>query len=245
MGSARDEVVGESKRNLGEGSCTAGDDHHALVHERTGRDGGAEVAVVMDHVGRFGKIVQGLVGLAGEHLLGPVRHDQVHLGGGRLENAEKVEGVGNSAATADGDHDAPRARIRHVGHGTARERMAMLAAMTDSATWSAACDAFNGGAYWDAHEILEPAWLASQGVERHFLAGVILLAAALHKARAGGSPRGGRRNFAKALRHLAVVPDGYGGVRVRDLEADVHAALRDAAQLPQLPGFAHAGEDAE
>lgn len=107
--------------------------------------------------------------------------------------------------------------------------------MTDTATWDEACRLFNTGAYWDCHEVLEPAWLEASGTERHFLAGVILLAAALFKARHAGSPRGGRRNYAKALRHLAVVPDGYGGVSVRDLEADVHAALRDASRRPLLP----------
>ncbi len=111
----------------------------------------------------------------------------------------------------------------------------MLAGMTDTATWDEACQLFNTGEYWECHEVLEPAWLAASGTERQFLAGVILLAAALFKARGGGNPRGGRRNYAKALRHLAVVPDGYAGVPVRDLEAEVHAALRDAARMPQLP----------
>lgn len=94
---------------------------------------------------------------------------------------------------------------------------------------------FEQGAFWDAHEALEGAWRASHGVEKHFLGGVILLAAALHKARSQGSARGGRRNYAKALRHLALVPDRYRDVDVRELEARVHAALRDPAVAPTIP----------
>lgn len=93
--------------------------------------------------------------------------------------------------------------------------------------WHAAIVAFDEGRFWDAHEVLETPWSQADGVERAFLAGAILLCAALHKARAMGSARGGRRNYAKALRHLALVPDRYAGIDVRDLEARVHAALRD------------------
>jgi len=101
--------------------------------------------------------------------------------------------------------------------------------------WSAAVAHFEAGRFWDAHEELEPWWLAAEGTPRAWAAGVIQLCAALHKARAMGSPRGGRRNFAKALRHLAIVPDHFGGTDVRRLEATVHAALADPALVPCWP----------
>jgi len=107
--------------------------------------------------------------------------------------------------------------------------------MVDEATWQRGAALFEEGAYWDAHEAFEGAWLRSHGVEKHFLGGVILLAAALHKARALRSARGGRRNYAKALKHLALVPDRYFGVDVRELEARVHAALRDPEARPRVP----------
>lgn len=107
--------------------------------------------------------------------------------------------------------------------------------MTDTAAWNEGRRLFDTGAYWDCHEALEPAWLGADGTERRFLAGAILLAAALHKAREMGSPRGGRRNYAKALRHLAVVPDRWAGVEVRELEARVHRALRDPGYAPNVP----------
>jgi hypothetical protein len=112
----------------------------------------------------------------------------------------------------------------------------MLGPMTDTAAWNEGRRLFDAGAFWDCHEALEPAWLAADGTERRFLAGVILLAAALHKARAMGSPRGGRRNYAKALRHLALVPDRWAGVDVREFEARVHRALRQPGYAPRVPG---------
>jgi uncharacterized protein len=105
-----------------------------------------------------------------------------------------------------------------------------------AAVWREAIDRFEAGAYWEAHEVLEPRWLVARGTERELAAGFILLAAALHKAHVVGQVRGGRRNYAKALRHLALVPDMYGGVDVRTLEARVHAALGDPGRRPQWPG---------
>lgn len=101
--------------------------------------------------------------------------------------------------------------------------------------WAEGVQLFNAGEYWEAHEALEPPWLAAEGLDRHFYAGVILLAAALYKAHVMHNARGGRRNYAKALAHLALLPDVYGDVEVRRLEAEVHAALQDAALRPQLP----------
>jgi len=101
--------------------------------------------------------------------------------------------------------------------------------------WTEGVRLFNAGEYWEAHEALEPPWLASEGPDKRFYAGVILLAAALHKAHVMQNARGGRRNYAKALAHLALLPDLYHGVEVRRLEAVVHAALQDAALRPQIP----------
>ncbi len=101
--------------------------------------------------------------------------------------------------------------------------------------WAEGARLFNAGEYWEAHEALEPPWMTAEGLDKRFYAGVILLAAALHKARAMDNARGGRRNYAKALVHLALLPDTYGGVVVRQLEAEVHAALQDPVRHPQLP----------
>ena len=100
--------------------------------------------------------------------------------------------------------------------------------------WLEGVKLFNEGDYWEAHEALEPLWMVSEGLEKRLCAGVILLAAALHKARKMDNPRGGRRNYAKALAHLALLPDQYEGLEIRKLEAEVHAALQDASLFPQL-----------
>lgn len=101
---------------------------------------------------------------------------------------------------------------------------------------------FNAGEYWEAHEAWEPPWMRAEGVEKSLYAGVILLAAALHKAHGMGNARGGRRNYAKALTHLALLPDTFAGVEIRQLEAEVHAALRDMTLRPQLPPIQNALE---
>ncbi len=107
--------------------------------------------------------------------------------------------------------------------------------MTESEAWSLGIKLFEGGEYWECHEALEPLWLKAQGADRRFYAGIILLAASLHRARAMQSPRGGRRNYAKALAHLALLPDNYREVDIRELESRVHAALRHTELMPQIP----------
>lgn len=61
--------------------------------------------------------------------------------------------------------------------------------------------AFDRGAYWHAHEHWEEPWRRSQASPRHFLQGLIQVAAALHHAQRG------RRDLAlrlvgRALAHL-------------------------------------------
>lgn len=112
-----------------------------------------------------------------------------------------------------------------------------------SESWAEAVRLFEAGEYWECHEALEPAWLEASGTDKRFLGGVILLAAALHKARRMGSSRGGRRNYAKALAKLALVGDRYGGIDVRELEARVHAALRHSDVCPTIPYLERPGDD--
>ena len=56
--------------------------------------------------------------------------------------------------------------------------------------WDEGVRLFNAGEYWEAHEALEPPWLVSAGLQKRLYAGVILLAAALHKAHKMNNPRG-------------------------------------------------------
>lgn len=106
--------------------------------------------------------------------------------------------------------------------------------MSKPSEWQDAIELFNAGDYWDCHEALEPPWLLAEGLDKHFFAGIILLAAALHKARVMASERGGRRNYAKALKHLALIPNHYFNVDVRALEASVHSALLNPSEHPLI-----------
>ena len=103
-----------------------------------------------------------------------------------------------------------------------------------SSLWQQGTELFNAGEYWEAHEAWEPLWLDAKDTDKHFYGGIILLAAALHKARQMSSERGGRRNYAKALVHLANVPDEYLDVEVRRLELRVHEALLEPQLSPQI-----------
>ncbi|GIW24720.1 DUF309 domain-containing protein [Meiothermus sp.] len=89
------------------------------------------------------------------------------------------------------------------------------------------------GRFWEVHEALEPLWLRLCGPERELTHGIILLAAALHKAQT--NPTGGWRNFDKALKHLENLPQAYQGIRVQALVEEVRRALQD--NLQHRPGF--------
>ena len=89
------------------------------------------------------------------------------------------------------------------------------------------------GRFWEVHEALEPLWKQLSGPDRELTHGIILLAAALHKART--NPRGGWLNFEKALKRLESLPANYQGIRVRALVEEVRRALQE--NLQNLPGF--------
>lgn len=103
----------------------------------------------------------------------------------------------------------------------------------DQVTWHNAADLWSLQKYFEVHEILEAIWLKRQGIEKDWLAGVILVAAALHKGRT--SLTGRRRNLAKALRHLEQVPADYQGFPVAEFRAQVVAALQNPELTPLFP----------
>ena len=80
---------------------------------------------------------------------------------------------------------------------------------------------------------MEPLWRRLCGTERELTHGIILLAAALHKSQ--NSPRGGWRNFHKALRHLDGVPAIYEGILVAELIQETKRTLKTASHHPDFP----------
>lgn len=100
--------------------------------------------------------------------------------------------------------------------------------------YAEALELWRQGRFWEVHEALEPLWQQLSGPDRELTQGVILLAAALHKAR--DNPRGGWRNFHKALKHLQGLPANYQGVRVVALiEATRQALQKGPGQVPPFP----------
>jgi predicted metal-dependent hydrolase len=73
-------------------------------------------------------------------------------------------------------------------------------------------DLFNGGAYWEAHEIWEQRWRGcGDPAQREFLRALIQLAAARLKGREGND-RGRELHLAKVRRRLAGAPAQYMGL---------------------------------
>ncbi|MFC6591758.1 DUF309 domain-containing protein [Deinococcus lacus] len=91
---------------------------------------------------------------------------------------------------------------------------------------------FEAGHWWEAHEAWEAAWLPATGTQKSFFQALILLAAALHKRWRHGSLA--HRNFYKAERVLATLPDEYAGVDLRRLRQDVWQALSTPGKRPVL-----------
>lgn len=96
---------------------------------------------------------------------------------------------------------------------------------------------FNAGEWWEAHEAWEPYWLSATDLQRHYIQGLILLAAALHKRWEHGSLSA--RNFYKAQKHLSLLPPIYDNLDLPKLQNEVWLALQ-AEQRPsqeQLPNI--------
>ena len=106
--------------------------------------------------------------------------------------------------------------------------------MPENQTLLSAIRFFNDGYYWEVHEVLEPAWSAAQGVERDWLAGLILFAGALHQQRTRRNADAARRLCVRGLRRWCALPDARGGIRLRDLERDVQRALNDPNFIPSI-----------
>ena len=93
-------------------------------------------------------------------------------------------------------------------------------------------EAYERGAFWEAHELLEPAWMgADDPLERELHSGLIKLAAAfVHEGRA--NPAGVAKNLRGARERLAGVVAGSGpdaGLDVPRLIAAIDRALTEVA----------------
>ena len=99
-----------------------------------------------------------------------------------------------------------------------------LAAADRTAAVIAGMRAYDSGDFFEAHELMEPAWMGTDDpAERELIQGLIKLAAAdVHGVR--GNPRGVARNLEGARDRLRRVPDGDA---IAELQFDL-AGLLDA-----------------
>lgn len=91
---------------------------------------------------------------------------------------------------------------------------------------------FNAGAYFEAHEALEPAWLADRSPERSFLKGLIHAAVALcHYQRGNG--HGARVKYGSAVRYLSPYGARHRSVAVGELLEQMERFFAPLLRLPK------------
>jgi predicted metal-dependent hydrolase len=88
---------------------------------------------------------------------------------------------------------------------------------------SAFLRAFDEGAFFDAHEILEAFWVSYRGADRNFYKGLIQAAVALHH-RAAGNAVGFRGVAARARGFLEPFAPNHAGVDVDTILARLDAS---------------------
>lgn len=103
---------------------------------------------------------------------------------------------------------------------------------------------WNAGRFWHAHEEWEQGWKATTGEDKAAFQGLILLAAALHKAFGMNHPRGGFANLRKADLRLAKVPRIVAGIDLAALREEVHRRLA-AGRLEPPPRIVRQRRDGD
>lgn len=100
------------------------------------------------------------------------------------------------------------------------------------ATFQRGLDAYTQGEHYDAHEHWESLWEDEDDDDtRRFLQALIQVASAMHKVRNGVEPRGALRLFERAQQKLEGLADGFGGIDLVTLRAEIE---RSRAALPAL-----------
>jgi hypothetical protein len=126
---------------------------------------------------------------------------------------------------------------RTIGQGGREKAYRPLPIATRRAAIGAGLTAYESGDFFDAHELLEPAWMGARDpAERDLLQGVIKLAAAfVHGARS--NPIGVAKNLrgARVLLVTGAPAASRVGVDVGDLVAAIDARLAAPISLDDAP----------
>lgn len=104
-----------------------------------------------------------------------------------------------------------------------------------------ACEHFDRGEYFEAHEEWEGLWIQASGARHAYLQGLIQVAVALHHA-GNENWKGTRKLFASALDYLQKGQSEAGNIdldQLRELVLDFEIALqkRLAGESVELPFF--------
>jgi uncharacterized protein len=102
---------------------------------------------------------------------------------------------------------------------------------------------FNGGEYFESHEVWEELWLEASGEEKVFLQGLIQVAAAFHHY-GRGNVLGMRSLLAAGLTKLDGVSDTHWGIAVAKLRDDAREWVGRGDQARSIPRIQLVKEDA-
>jgi predicted metal-dependent hydrolase len=94
---------------------------------------------------------------------------------------------------------------------------------------------FNRGAYFEAHEAWEAAWLRASGPRAELYKGLVQCAAALHHLRRGNL-EGARRLHERQRLRLAAFPPRALGIQIARLVADMDALFAALGRDPRADG---------
>jgi len=154
-----------------------------------------------------------------------------------MGKAPDPDGPSTPSAKAGSDAANPGDRPGTIMQGDRRKAYRPLSPEARRSALEAGLHAYSQGDFFEAHELLEPAWMGTDDLtERALHQGLIKVAAAcVHAGR--GNPPGIIKNLAGARRHLALaLPLGAAwGVDVAALLADVDARLADPSLAATAP----------
>lgn len=91
-------------------------------------------------------------------------------------------------------------------------------------------EAFNGGEYYEAHELLESAWMEESGPVRDLYRVVLQVGVGYYQVQRGNY-EGARKMFLRALQWFARLPDQCQGINLKQLRAEVEQVRRHLAAL--------------
>src|SRR5262245_7987751 len=97
-------------------------------------------------------------------------------------------------------------------------------------SFEAGINFFNGGRYFEAHEVWEDMWRSSQGPLRMFYQGLVQAAVGLHHL-SHGNLNGAAAQLRKSLSKLEQYPERFGRIDNGKLIADLRNVLK--AMTPQ------------